>query len=368
MNDQTTDGRRRPLRVFLSHSSQDREIAEEIKALFGDVFDGQVAVDFSSDQASGGGIPPGEQWLPWITERIEHADLVLILLTPGSIDKPWILWESGAAAGIALARGRATPVVPVVFGLPEASVPGPLRHQQLVQGDGEGANGIDRLLRSVNERLDRSLTDQVLQMVQVQRLPEFLVRIARAVDASTPAGALLASVPSGFSATALEGHWITCYRFRSTQGEEPRCHADMARIHAVSERRIRCQNFPPEPRTEGRAVAFRNEVDAELVGNHLIGTWRNLSDRRYFGSVHLDVQPGETVMDGHYTAVASNSKVTAGSWRWVRLDASSMAGTDLATATLLEPRALGEVVAAHTKYDRPLPLRAVLEGARASTD
>jgi hypothetical protein len=367
MNDRNAD-RRGPLRVFLSHSSQDREIAEEIKELFGDVFDGQVAVDFSSDQAAGGGIPPGEQWLPWISERIEHADLVLILLTPGSIDKPWILWESGAAAGVALARDRTTSVVPVVFGLSDASVPGPLRHQQFVKGDGDGPNGMDRLLRSVNELLERPLTAQVLHMVQVQRLPEFRVRIGQALADSAPTERLLASVTSGFSAKALEGHWLTCYRFRSAQREEPQCHADLVRVDAISERRIRCRNFPPEPRTEGHAVAFRNEIDADLVARYLVGTWRNLSDWSYFGSLHLAVLSGETIMEGHYTAVTSAGKVTAGDWRWVRLDAVSMAGTDLSTARLIDPRDLDEIVAAHTKYDRPLSLSSVLEGVRASTD
>ncbi|MGH3504633.1 MAG: hypothetical protein ACRDQA_27600 [Nocardioidaceae bacterium] len=38
-----------------------------------------------------------------------------------------------------------------------------------------------------------------------------------------------------------------------------------AAARAESDRLIRMQNFPPEPRTEGHAAPFRNAIEAELV-------------------------------------------------------------------------------------------------------
>ena len=50
-------------------------------------------------------------------------------------------------------------------------------------------------------------------------------------------------------------------------------------------------NDSPQPRTEGRSAPFRNAIEAQLAGRHLIGTWRNGSDTRYFGTMQLAVLP-----------------------------------------------------------------------------
>jgi hypothetical protein len=55
------------LKIFLSHSHDDRAIAAALASLIGDLFGDMVGVSYSSDQNAGGGIPPGAQWLPWIS-------------------------------------------------------------------------------------------------------------------------------------------------------------------------------------------------------------------------------------------------------------------------------------------------------------
>jgi hypothetical protein len=40
---------------------------------------------------------------------------------------------------------------------------------------------------------------------------------------------------------------------------------DIAHITVEGTRQVRARNFPPEPRTEGHRVAYRNEIDAQLV-------------------------------------------------------------------------------------------------------
>ena len=57
---------------------------------------------------------------------------------------------------------------------------------------------------------------------------------------------------------------------------------------------------------------FRNEIDAELAGRHLIGEWRNTSDTRYYGTMQLAVLPGEIVMEGYYAGVGSDVEVSTG--------------------------------------------------------
>lgn len=167
----------------------------------------------------------------------------------------------------------------------------------------------------------------------------------------------LGAVPQGFPASRLEGAWLTCYRF--LHDGKPHHHADIAHITALSASGLRGRNYPPEPRTEGRSTPFRNEIEAKLAGRHLIGHWRNVSDTRYFGSLHLAVLPGEMVMEGYYTGVASDIAVSTGAWRWLRIEAR--AGTDL--VKLGEPGALYALAMERTQDSAPLTPAEIQEAA-----
>lgn len=166
--------------------------------------------------------------------------------------------------------------------------------------------------------------------------------------------AILDTVPPGFPASVLAGHWLTCYRFSSGNH-----HADIAHVTAVTSRHIRAVNHPPTPRTEGRASGFENTIEAQLAGRHITGHWRNTSDTRYFGSVHLAVLPGETVMDGYYTGFASDIEVSCEHWKWVRLDPESFTETALPDVVLQEPSVLYELVMNYSQNDPPLMLAAI---------
>jgi hypothetical protein len=160
-------------------------------------------------------------------------------------------------------------------------------------------------------------------------------------------------------ADALGGLWITSYQFHSEGGI--RHHADITRITPQSSRRLMAKNYPPDPRTQGHVPAFRNEIEAQLVNRHVIGHWRNISDTRYFGSIHLAVLPGEAVMEGYYTAFSSDIKVDVMRWKWVRLDPLSLSDIELPQVALKEPDAIYALLE-HSAYDAPLTLTAVAEG------
>lgn len=178
-------------------------------------------------------------------------------------------------------------------------------------------------------------------------------------DAPSLAVPLLAAVPPSFPAEALAGPWVTCYQFR--HAGEPRYHADIAHVTVGPGGRIRAVNHPPEPRSDGRPRPFRNEIDAALVGRHMIGEWSNTSDTRYYGALQLAVLPGEIVMDGYYAGVGSDIEVSTGFWRWVRLDPASVPDSGLADITLREPARLHELLMSHSQYGAPLTLADVRE-------
>jgi hypothetical protein len=187
-------------------------------------------------------------------------------------------------------------------------------------------------------------------------------RSSAATDSRPPRVDVLGSIPNSFSATALEGAWVTCFDFTHHHTNSVKYHADIVRVSAESDRRVLTTNHPPEPRTEDRGVPFRNEIEALLVNRHLVGNWKNLSDARYFGTLHLAILPGETVMDGHYTGFASDIEVITGSWKWVRLEHVTIPPKEeLAEVVLKEPQEIHSLLANHSQYDGPMPLIAVKE-------
>ena len=79
--------------VFISHASTDGEFANTVKQEIEKVFAKGLAV-FST--SSPGAIGPGRDWLTDIESRLEHAQAVIVIVTPVSIERPWLWFEVGA--------------------------------------------------------------------------------------------------------------------------------------------------------------------------------------------------------------------------------------------------------------------------------
>lgn len=89
--------------LFISHTHGDKFIADALARLVEILFKTKVAAKYSSSPELDGGIAPGEDWFSWILTQVKQADLAFIVLTASSIQKPWVLWEAGAVAGVARA-------------------------------------------------------------------------------------------------------------------------------------------------------------------------------------------------------------------------------------------------------------------------
>lgn len=100
----------RPL-IFISHDSRDAQIARAFCDLIEKSSLGILETFCSSDR-TGRGIEYGSQWFTTILDRLSSASEVVCLLTPLSMNRPWILYEAGVASG-----KRDTPVLGVVLGL-----------------------------------------------------------------------------------------------------------------------------------------------------------------------------------------------------------------------------------------------------------
>jgi hypothetical protein len=134
--------------VFVSHDSRDADLAEAFDNLLTDASGGIVKSFRSSDRKGQAGIEYGAEWYPAVMARLDSATDVVALLTPSSVDRPWILYEAGVAKG-----KLNTTVFGVALGIPlqKASV-GPFAQFQNCAADEE------------------SLTKLVLQLIR--RNPE----------------------------------------------------------------------------------------------------------------------------------------------------------------------------------------------------
>lgn len=211
------------------------------------------------------------------------------------------------------------------------------------------------------------VTSTIVEAWETDSTPSADVLVA--ADTATPAsarlsndqliGSVLGAIPQSFSLETLCGAWVTCFGFGT--GPRRKRHVDIAQISMESDSLLRITNHPPAPRSEGRAVAFCNELEAQLANRHLIGHWKNSNDARYFGTFQLAALPGETVMDGYYTGFSSDIEVSIGPWKWVRIDADSLAGIDLSAVRLRDPASLGEDIESHSQYAAPLTLPEIAE-------
>ncbi len=168
---------------------------------------------------------------------------------------------------------------------------------------------------------------------------------------------MLATVDPGLDPALLAGLWVTGYLISGGYR-----HVDLSTI-TVTGSLVMSRNYPPAPRFEGHSAGHETDITARLFGRHLMGHFRNRNDRYYFGSLHLAVLPGETILDGYYTGFLNDTSVVAQSWRWVLVDPRSVDGIDLNTVALGEPAAVYDAIAGRNQFDGPIALAEVVETA-----
>jgi hypothetical protein len=104
--------------IFISHIAEEQAIALRLQALFQAALSPTVPVFVSSDYKS---IESGDKWYEAILHGLKRSQIVVVLLSPASIDRRWINFE----AGIGIAQNSR--VIPVVSrGLQKNEVGQPL--------------------------------------------------------------------------------------------------------------------------------------------------------------------------------------------------------------------------------------------------
>src|SRR5215475_11545091 len=96
--------RRTMARVFISHSSRDKEPAERIKAWLNEQGFEAPFLDFDKHS----GIPPGADWERTLYREMSSCEAVLIVQTPSWVESKWCFAE------FTQARALGKPIFPVI--------------------------------------------------------------------------------------------------------------------------------------------------------------------------------------------------------------------------------------------------------------
>lgn len=164
-------------KIFISHYSGDRVIADSLESLIDEAFVGHVQPFISST------IPIGENWLTQIKNSLIEANEILTIFTRRAMDRPWVNIETGFGIMSGL---PVTPILAGEFKLNE--LPIIYRLQQAVEEreDKEVINLFTSILSRVKKKSPRTRTNWTDQ----QFLTEWRARVTKAVASSPTSGSL----------------------------------------------------------------------------------------------------------------------------------------------------------------------------------
>jgi len=124
---------KKPL-IFISHITEEKEIALALKELISANFLDMIEVFVSTDPSS---IKAGRRWLDEITDALKTCVVEIILASPKSVTRPWINFEAGSG------WIRGIQVIPVCHSqMIPTKLPAPLNSLQSVIIDNAGLNMI----------------------------------------------------------------------------------------------------------------------------------------------------------------------------------------------------------------------------------
>lgn len=151
--------------VFISHDTRDAELAEAFSTLLKAVSAGVLKSFRSSDKKGSQGIEYGLEWYPEIIKNIQEASDVVCLLTPNSVNRPWILFEAG------MAKGKLdTPILGIALGIPlKDAITGPFAQFQNCADD---EDALVKLVSQLVKRIPNSEPDIDTIRFQVGKFKE----------------------------------------------------------------------------------------------------------------------------------------------------------------------------------------------------
>lgn len=153
-----------PHNFFISHYSGDKTTAEIFSNALRRITLEQIIPWFSSD-SSQGGLKPGDIWFNQILSKVQESRAVVTLLTPNSINRPWVYFESGIAQALPHCE-----VIPVCIGVSRDRILPPLGLYQCYQlNDYRSVTEFfSKLLNLFSIKFDEEMSRTILESMVAQ--------------------------------------------------------------------------------------------------------------------------------------------------------------------------------------------------------
>jgi hypothetical protein len=147
-----------PSSVFVSHAASDKENVLKLVDYLKASLPGVTFYVSSSYQS----LKPGTEWWADITSTLATSTVVLACISRQSVNKPWILFESGVGVG------TGATVIPVILDdLPYAALGAPLSMYQAVRVDKDGLFNLVKMIAT------KTNTRAKLETLAKRPLPNF---------------------------------------------------------------------------------------------------------------------------------------------------------------------------------------------------
>jgi tetratricopeptide (TPR) repeat protein len=154
--------------IFISLTTEDAELAKALETALIALLGESVPVCYSPSDRAGRAPKGGSNWFDWIVEQVTNCDFCFVLLTPNSLQKPWILWEAGAVYSAATASGgKSDKVRPLLFQVKEEQLPSPFRQAPMLYQRGDDPRDIRKVFNEIvaefNARPDPVFRQRLLE-------------------------------------------------------------------------------------------------------------------------------------------------------------------------------------------------------------
>ncbi|MHB0965484.1 MAG: toll/interleukin-1 receptor domain-containing protein [Bellilinea sp.] len=80
-----------PYRIFVSHTANDKLIAEEVTQIINNAFEGDIELYLAFQEIGG-----GDEWKKAIKDNLNKCDAIICLVTSEYVHKPWLFIEWSA--------------------------------------------------------------------------------------------------------------------------------------------------------------------------------------------------------------------------------------------------------------------------------
>lgn len=277
--------------VFISHSHVDRGLAKGFKKLIGTISGQAIPVWHSSELRPKSGMDLGD-WRKQIWDQIKAAKVILVLLTPQSSDKPWLVWESG------FAEGHSKHVVPVLLWTKREKMHSVFSDRQTYHGD--QASDLTKLcIRIVSVFSGADVSKEAAATYQLP-IEAFLETVEKEQKRSDERTLFHDHFHNGDTAEKMTGDWIALWTEITEDGNEVAFEADTLRVWS-DETRLRMvgdgkkgKPYPMEGVVSSIgqvALSYWSEGNTAIcgtalmkphgadIGTRLVGTWQGFTAR-----------------------------------------------------------------------------------------